>query len=472
MTREAIQEKLWEPGTFVDSEHGINFCVREIRAALGDNGHQPCFIETLPRRGYRFLATATVSAISGAPTSADARGIQAYEHYLRGRANLERLGKSSLEEARENFERALSLDPNYAMAHSGLGATHAMRTIYRRDPDDLQRGTEHLTRALELDPELAEPYPWLCYLNIRQSRLDRAIETGRRAIELQPDLVHAHYFLGLAYFAAAEQETANYQPAADHLMQATRVAPAWQASWFVLAYAALTNGDYQHASHFARRLLELNGCRQGVPFIGAELVLASVSLREGRTTEAREVLSEFRVRLSESDHMYRHSMSAIAACQLGDAELRGGSPVQALAAYRSGRQIVQEHTRMLAYQRIAARIQSGLASAYAALHETERALELLDQSAALTERSCLSEHAAAGAPLNELYWSLATASVRLGDRRRALDMLARAVNAGCLDGLWLEDDPELESLHEEPRFRLLADQIRRAPKIRFADLTE
>jgi len=468
VTREAIREALWDPGTFVDFEHGLNFCIREIRAALGDNAQQPRFVETLPRRGYRFIAQASdAPQADSAPASPEARRIEAYELYLNARENLNRLGKGSLERAREDFERALVLEPTYAMAHSGLGAAHAMRTINRRDPDDLEKARVHLTRALELDPELAEPYPWLCYVNIRLSQLDAAIEAGHRGVQLLPNLVQAHYFLGLAYFASTERDTVNYQHAVDHFLRATRVSPAWQPSWFVLSWAALMNGDYHHAREFAGRLLEWNGRGEGVPFIGAELVLASVLLREGQRAEAREILGAFLSRLEASDHMYRSSMSAAAACLLGDTEMRDGHPVEALAAYRRGWQLVQEHTRMVAHQRISAQVQSGLAAAYAAVEEPGRALELLNKAAGLAAQSEPSEHAAAAASLAELYWSLAVASVRLQDQQRALAMLERAVGAGWLDGPWLEKDSELDPLRSEPRFRALADRLARTPKVEF-----
>jgi Tol biopolymer transport system component/DNA-binding winged helix-turn-helix (wHTH) protein len=59
VTRDQIQSCLWGNNTFVDFEGGINFCVKEIRAALGDDPEKPRYIETLPRRGYRFIAPVT-----------------------------------------------------------------------------------------------------------------------------------------------------------------------------------------------------------------------------------------------------------------------------------------------------------------------------------------------------------------------------------------------------------------------------
>ena len=54
LTRADIRERIWSD-SFVDFEQGLNFCIRQIREALGDTAEAPRFIETLPRRGYRFL---------------------------------------------------------------------------------------------------------------------------------------------------------------------------------------------------------------------------------------------------------------------------------------------------------------------------------------------------------------------------------------------------------------------------------
>ena len=55
VTRNEIQEQIWHDETFVDFDQGLNFCIRQIREALGDDADAQRYIETLPRRGYRFL---------------------------------------------------------------------------------------------------------------------------------------------------------------------------------------------------------------------------------------------------------------------------------------------------------------------------------------------------------------------------------------------------------------------------------
>lgn len=62
ITRDQIREHVWAGDTFVDFEQGLNFCVRQIREALGDTADAPRYIETLPRRGYRFLMPVTTPA--------------------------------------------------------------------------------------------------------------------------------------------------------------------------------------------------------------------------------------------------------------------------------------------------------------------------------------------------------------------------------------------------------------------------
>src|SRR6201998_225902 len=67
VTREELQKKLWPADTFVDFDHGLNKAINKIREALGDSAESPRFVETLARRGYRFLAE--VRAVEATPVS-------------------------------------------------------------------------------------------------------------------------------------------------------------------------------------------------------------------------------------------------------------------------------------------------------------------------------------------------------------------------------------------------------------------
>src|SRR2546430_3356384 len=77
ITREELRQQIWGKETFVDFEHGLNSCIKQIRAALDDHPEAPRYIETRPRRGYRFIApvrevpapVATGAPSEGLPTT-------------------------------------------------------------------------------------------------------------------------------------------------------------------------------------------------------------------------------------------------------------------------------------------------------------------------------------------------------------------------------------------------------------------
>src|SRR5512143_335224 len=66
VTREELRQALWPGDTFVDFDVGLNTAIRKLREALGDSADDPRFIETLPRRGYRFMVTVESEASSEA----------------------------------------------------------------------------------------------------------------------------------------------------------------------------------------------------------------------------------------------------------------------------------------------------------------------------------------------------------------------------------------------------------------------
>ncbi len=78
VTRDEIQKEVWGEETYVDFEHGLNQCIKQIRTALNDNADKPLYVETIPRRGYRFLApvVSKTVAIPGPRVIESGSGIQ------------------------------------------------------------------------------------------------------------------------------------------------------------------------------------------------------------------------------------------------------------------------------------------------------------------------------------------------------------------------------------------------------------
>ncbi len=54
VSREEVRQRLWPQNTFVEFDNSLGVAIRKIRAVLGDNADAPCYVETVPRRGYRF----------------------------------------------------------------------------------------------------------------------------------------------------------------------------------------------------------------------------------------------------------------------------------------------------------------------------------------------------------------------------------------------------------------------------------
>lgn len=77
VTREELRERLWPADTFVDFDHGLNSAMNQVRSALGDTPANPRFVQTLPRRGYRFIAPMQIVAPDGDEAPAPAAASEA-----------------------------------------------------------------------------------------------------------------------------------------------------------------------------------------------------------------------------------------------------------------------------------------------------------------------------------------------------------------------------------------------------------
>lgn len=101
VTREEIRDQIWGRDTFVDFEHGLNVAIKEIRVALGDNAAAPKFIETLPRRGYRFLMPVE-EIVPSASSSAPANNHSSDNTAVRGACSLDGTVAHSLQGKRSS----------------------------------------------------------------------------------------------------------------------------------------------------------------------------------------------------------------------------------------------------------------------------------------------------------------------------------------------------------------------------------
>jgi TolB-like protein/DNA-binding winged helix-turn-helix (wHTH) protein len=80
VTREDLQQRLWPTDTFVDFDHGVNAAINRLREALGDSADSPRFVETIPRRGYRFVAPVESHEAAPGPSAIPAPGPDPESH--------------------------------------------------------------------------------------------------------------------------------------------------------------------------------------------------------------------------------------------------------------------------------------------------------------------------------------------------------------------------------------------------------
>lgn len=394
--------------------------------------------------------------------------LEVYEQYGEGLKKLQLFGKDSLESARVHFERAIDLDPDYAVAYSALGQTYAMRWIHRNDPDDLPRASGCLERALELDAEMGEPYGTLCYVYVRQNKLEKAIEAGVKGVRCNPDAYLAHYFLGAASWSASTEVSASYlQQAIEHFLISIQIEPLLSPSWLNLGTIAMYTSAYDRAEPLIAEVLELQSTARGIthlPF--AEMILGGIWMRRLDWVKALEWHERGLKYLTQIDNVYRETAIALNACGMADVHLRQNEPDRALADLHRAWRVAGEFPRMMAHNRVLARTAAEMASAYAALGERSRAQQFVNDAASRLETVYQNRSGFIhGVGTFELCHALAVAHIRLGDLDSACALLAKAIEKGGRDWRWMESDPELAPVRE--RIGPLIEQVQRLPALLF-----
>jgi TolB-like protein/class 3 adenylate cyclase/Tfp pilus assembly protein PilF len=141
--------------------------------------------------------------------------LEAYDFYLRGMALVLRAGLEGKQEAnvqaRQLLEKALGLDPQFALAYVGLGAAYLYDGFYRWNPDQMQsfeRAIELAQKAIALDSSLSQPHLLLSRGYVRKKHYEQALAEAQRAVALDPNDAEGYRFLGEALIVAGRPEEA------------------------------------------------------------------------------------------------------------------------------------------------------------------------------------------------------------------------------------------------------------------------
>ena len=387
VTREQLRHQLWPGGTFVEFDRAINKAVSELRSALGDSAGNPRFVETIAKRGYRFIAP--LESVPGFESAGHDGGclFDARVAYLTGRYLWNRRTVNDLQSSIKWFEQALEIEPGLALAHAGVADANVVLGIWGIQPPDAAfgRGRRAAVRALKLDSNLAEAHTSFGeVLKGYEWDWSGAERHYRRALSLRPNYATAHHF-----YAQLLVSLQRYSEAVLHIERARWADPVSPAINAYVPYIYLAARNYGRALQEAQRAVDL---------------------------EPHSPLAHWQ--LGRAYLFSRHAEHAVASLE------------HAVALAGPESMWVAE----LSYARACAGDNSG-------------AMGLLSELIQRSQREYVSPY------------DLAVAFTGIGDNDSALDHLAQAFTQRVMRTASI-GDPEFDTLHAEPRYISLLDDLR------------
>jgi DNA-binding winged helix-turn-helix (wHTH) protein/tetratricopeptide (TPR) repeat protein len=363
VSKDDISRALWPDVAVTDN--ALTQLVSELRHALDDPSATPHYIETVPRRGYRFIAPVESLPIDGQPVIhqqgkahtasplpspfragvRETPSLAAHRAFTAGREKLERIDIAGASAAIEDFQRALELDPRYALAYVGLAHARfwlfeASRLKNRRDIAVLTEALADVHHAIDLDPDLPEAYAALALMLVSANRHAEAVAAGRRAVALEPGNWRNHCRLGLAAWGTERLQ------AFDRVRD---LYPEFAYAYYGQAMVHVARGDLTAADALLRTGIPFQD--QGtspdhrLPARGLHWLLGLIRLEAGDLTEARAQLT---AELSTGGTgVYATEFVVNALDGLGFVELEEGDPTKARDCFTRALDLARDHPRSL-----------------------------------------------------------------------------------------------------------------------------
>lgn len=366
-----------------------------------------------------------VGALVGSPPTT---GVRAYASWAQGRRRLREGGAAASSEARAAFDRAVRLDPAFALAHEDLGRRHLAAHLERGAQDDLDGAMRHLSRAIALDPGAAGArrcHALACALAGRFDEAEASLAAAAEAPASDPEAEEVWY-LGLAHAWRVLHggRSRAGDDAVRALERAAELDPAAAAPLDALGAVELARGRYEAAREAFERASASGGGALG----------GWAALRLGDPERARIAFARARGTAARDPRPSAAAGEALAWVGEGEAHLQRGRPAEAFEAYKHAVQRIAANPGTPGGGWVQARALLGLAKAAAASglrREAEaaiaRATELLESRSELDfGPQWLGGEAA-------LVFERAVARVGAGDREGALSDLDRAVAHGFGD---------------------------------------
>src|SRR5262245_45883953 len=211
--------------------------------------------------------------------------LAAYDYFLRGLESFNRQTQEANAQARQMFEQALGLDPQYAEAYAFLSRTYDREwgLQWSQDPQTLERALVLAQQAVALDDSLPLAHQALSQVFLWKKQHDQAIAEAERAIALDPNDADSYWWLGaILGFAGRPEEAIGL------IEKAMRLNPHYPPIYlFSLGHSYYLMGRYEEAIATLKRVLNRNP-----DFLPAHLDLAIIYSELGREEEARAEVAE------------------------------------------------------------------------------------------------------------------------------------------------------------------------------------
>jgi DNA-binding winged helix-turn-helix (wHTH) protein len=278
--------------------------------------------------------------------------LDAYRAYTEGWLRVESLDTDLVPAAIKDFERAIALDPRYAMAHTGLANTlfvayEMSRMTTAPNTRALDDGIDHARRAIRLDPRLAEAHATLSFLLVSAGQFDEARAAALAAVAIEPDSWRHQYRLGHASWGDARLRACG---------RALKIYPQFSYARFEMAMVFVARQDFDAAIDLARDGVEEQDRQAGAgnrfPAVGFHWLLGAIEAARGRTTHA---MTEFDRELAQADGrlLYGPEYGALTEVGRGHGFLALGRPDAALDAFRQAFAHVPAFPRAVIGERLA-----------------------------------------------------------------------------------------------------------------------
>jgi DNA-binding winged helix-turn-helix (wHTH) protein/Tfp pilus assembly protein PilF len=416
--REELHKRLWPSDTFVDFDHGLNSAMRRLRDVLGDEQEKPQWVETVPRRGYRFIGEVQLgtNGARAANRSAEPEEVQAEAETANGEA--EKTQSKAWKWAATGVGIALALVVGAGFTWRAAGERRSAAELRTTVASSARRGKqiepearenylkgryaflsgnggasrEHFEKAIALQPDYAEAYSGLADYYGGGSvggELDPKMaipeweKNAKKALELDSTVPEPHHTMAAFYFF----HQWNWTKAEEEEQRAIELNPNMSEAYHVLSYILFAENRMDDAVEAQRRATEVD------PF-ARPWALGYVLMGAGRYAEAEaELRQELEVRPTNTD--VRETLAAVllaqgneklSAKELADSARRDGDPDSAAAIEKAFAEGGNTGLQQMRLQRLEMEAKKGYVSpiamgmAYGRLRDKKKTLEWLEKA--------------------------------------------------------------------------------------------